>query len=362
MKGRMASATGFWTAWRVTRPFRFGLALGGGAARGLAHIGVLKALTRAGLRPDLVVGTSAGALVGGAYACFQDMEVVEGRFVEFASGDRFRKSSYGMFRKDQAGRRKTFFQKLSRLVKQGVILGVTATKPSFITAADFEEDLKELLLERNIEDLSLPFAAVATDIVRGREVVLRSGPIHLAVAASCALPGVLPPVAIDGSTLIDGGAVSKVPVGIARKLGADFVLGVDIHADLEDDPSTSRGIDIVSRSHTITSDALRRLMLKEADLVIRPEVGHIHWADFGRYAELIRLGEETAAASVPQVKRALRWAQWRSRLAPWTRPRLRAPEPPDPTTGPPEASSHLSEAPIAGRMVRGATKPSNAEV
>lgn len=313
-----ATARGLFARSRLTRPFAFGLALGGGAARGLAHIGVLKVLCREGLVPRVIAGTSAGALVGAAFATSADMEEVEDRFIAYCSGDRFRKSSLGMFRQG----RKTFFQQVTQALKKGLILGVSATKPSFISARAFEEDLKGLLPDPAIEDLPLAFCAVATDIVGGREVLLRTGSLRLAVAASCALPGVLPPVPWQGTTLIDGGAVNKVPAGPARQLGADFVVAVDIHASLPEAPTLSRGIDIVSRSTAITGHRLREILLREADVVIRPEVGHIHWADFGRYVEAIRCGEEAARERLPEIRKAMRRARLVKAVAPWTRTRI----------------------------------------
>ncbi|MFN7974533.1 MAG: patatin-like phospholipase family protein [Acidobacteriota bacterium] len=299
----MAAHRGFLETSRITRPFALGVALGGGAARGLAHIGVLKVLCREGLAPQVIAGTSAGALVGAAFATCGDMVSVEDRFVAYCSGDRFKKSSFGMFRQGDPAR-KTFFQQVTQAVKKGLILGVSATKPSFISAKSFDEDLRELLPDPPIEDLPLPFCAIATDIVAGKEVVMRTGSLRVAVAASCALPGVLPPVAWRGTTLIDGGSVNKVPAGPARSMGADLVVAVDIHASLPESPVLTRGLDIVSRSNAITGHKLRELLLAEADVVIRPEVGHIHWADFGRYAEAIRSGEEAASRAPPRAARA----------------------------------------------------------
>lgn len=365
---RMAArATNPWRRSRLARPFTIGVALGGGAARGLAHIGVLKVLEREGILPQVVAGTSAGALVGAAYAWSRSVQAVEERFVSYASGDKFRKSSFGMFARPGQKRRKNFFQQLTHLVKQGVILGVTATKPSFISAETFSEDLHELLPDVAIEELPIRFAAIATDIVGGEEMVLAEGPLMAAVAASCALPGVLPPVSLRGTTLIDGGSVNKVPARTARQLGADFVVAVDIHAALEDEPGLARGIDIVSRSHAITSHALRRLLLAEADIVIRPEVGQIHWADFGRYAELIRLGEGAAQARVADIRRALRRARWRALLMPWTRPRLaRKVAGSSPPTGrdaaSPSAALVSSSFGVSGRLVAPAVEAKKAEV
>lgn len=306
------------------RPFTVGLALGGGAARGLAHVGVLRSLESARIPIDLIVGTSAGALVGGAFAHHGSARAVEDSFVTYATGERFRRSTFGIFRSGAKGR----LSKIAGLVKKGVILGVTAARPSVISPDTLAADLAVLLPDRGIEELPLRFAAVTTDLGSAREFVLDRGPLRRAVAASCALPGVFPPVAWEGRTLIDGGSVNKVPASTTRRLGADFVIAVDIHASLDEPPAQYRGIDIVSRAHAITGHALREALLADADVVIRPEVGHIHWADFGRYAELIRAGEEAAAAATEEIVRRLFWARLRAVVMPWRRPSLPAPAAP----------------------------------
>ncbi|OJZ18515.1 MAG: patatin [Thiobacillus sp. 65-29] len=183
----------------VPRP-RIGLALGSGSARGWAHIGVIRALADAGIEPDLVCGTSIGALVGAAY--------VAGEL------DRLEAWVRGL-------RPQTVVGFLDVSLNGGLIKG-----EKLITF------FREHFVDRDIQDLARPFAAVATDLAHGREVWLREGGVSDAVRASIALPGLFTPVRRDGAWLVDGGLVNPVPVSLARAMGADVVIAVDLNSDL----------------------------------------------------------------------------------------------------------------------------------
>lgn len=180
---------------------KIGLALGTGAARGWAHIGVLDALIEAGIEPDIVAGTSMGALVGGVY--------VSGRHNVLRD--------WAM----SADRRV-----VASLIDVGFLAG------GLVDGMRILDWLGGLEIARNIEDLERPFAAIATDLTTGREVWLREGPLDRAIRASISLPGIFSPVEIDGEWLVDGGLVNPVPVSVCRALGADFVIAVNLNEDL----------------------------------------------------------------------------------------------------------------------------------
>lgn len=183
------------------KDLRIGIALGSGAARGLAHIGIIKALHDMGIRPDIVCGCSAGAVVGGAYAA--------------GSLDSLEEWVRSLTRKAVIG----FFD--VSLLSGGVIAG-----ERFINF--FGEQIGNV----HIENLSIPFASVATELVTGREVWFRSGPLVDAVRASISLPGVLAPIQIKDKWLVDGGIVNPVPISICRAMGADVVIAVNLNSDL----------------------------------------------------------------------------------------------------------------------------------
>ena len=186
----------------VGEPLRtkIGLALGSGAARGWAHLGVIRVLERSGLAPDVVCGTSIGAVVGAAYAA--------------NSLDAFERWATSLDRRRIAG-----------------FLDI-ALRGGVIRARRVFEAMSEEFPDRLIEETSVPFAAVATDLATGREVWLRSGSMHDALRASVALPGLISPMAVDGRWLVDGGLVNPVPVSVCRALGADFVIAVDLNSGL----------------------------------------------------------------------------------------------------------------------------------
>src|SRR5713101_7568039 len=210
--------------------FKVGLALGGGAARGLAHIGVLKALEEGEIPIDLIVGTSIGALVGGVYATTRSASATEKRFLDFIFSKEFKRSKFDFLRESREARPGLFYNFIS-LVKKGIFYSFSMAKTSWVSAEHFEHNINALLDDVPIEQTAIPFAAVAADITRWEEVVLRSGPLRRAVSASSAVPGLLPPVTIEGRTLIDGGWITKVPVVPALNMGADLVIAVDVSKD-----------------------------------------------------------------------------------------------------------------------------------
>jgi NTE family protein len=277
---------------------KIGLALGGGSARGWAHVGVLRGLEKRGIRPDVVCGTSAGALVGAAFALGK-LDEIE-RWLALLQW------------RDVVGY-------LDFSFKGGVIKG----RRLF----DF---FAEHVGDRNIEDLAIPFGVVATDLSNGNEIWLRRGSLFAAVRASVSIPGFLQPVKVDGRWLVDGGIVDPVPVALCRELGADIVIGVDINkslldedrplaatrlleeedadADLDppaaDEPSL---LAVVERSLYITQSrlALARAAEHPADVLIAPAVGHIGFIEFHRAAESFDAGRSAVELAAADLERVL---------------------------------------------------------
>ena len=205
----------------MTRP-RLGIALGSGSARGWAHIGVLRALTEAGIEPDIVCGTSIGALVGGAY--------VSGRLEAL----------------DDWARSITLFDIVG-------LMDVTLARGGVIAGARLFKGLRSLQKDQLIEDLPKPFAAVATDFTTGRELWLQKGSLLDAVRASASLPGIFPPVKLGGEWLVDGGLVNPVPVSVCRALGAEVVIAVNLNGDI-----TSRNVSLRSARRRLRAPRQRQ--------------------------------------------------------------------------------------------------------
>ena len=297
------------------RTLRVGLALGSGAARGWAHIGVIHELERHNIRPDIICGTSIGALVGAAAA----------------SGELSRLEKWV---------RSLSWQKVIGYFDFSMNGGLIKGEKLF----DF---FRKSIRERNVEDLDLPFGAVATDLASGREIWLRDGSVFEAVRASISLPGLFTPVERDGTLLVDGGLVNPIPVSMCRALGADVVIAVDLNADLLDasrhggaglqavsdgasteptswldqiqqklasalslqdsEHDTPSMVDVITASINIMQVRITRSRLagEPADALIMPRLAHFALLDFHRANEAIEAGEAAARHVIEQIKSLL---------------------------------------------------------
>ena len=259
---------------------KIGLALGSGGARGWAHIGVLRALLAMGVRPDVVTGTSIGAMVGAAYAAgafdafLRELEALN--WVRLAA----------------------FFVE-PRMWTRGIFSGKTVT--TWLERPD-------LLGARTFADLRLPFAAMATDLFTESPVTLREGRLSHAVRASISIPGVFDPVPHEGRFLVDGGFTDPVPVAAARALGADFVIAVDINGGTAGKPKGAPNLlATLLQTTRLVENAMSRLTLAQtpADLLIRPKTGHVQTLDFHGGRALVAAGEAAARAAQPTLSKVL---------------------------------------------------------
>jgi NTE family protein len=259
---------------RDRRP-RLGLALSGGAARGIAHVGVLKVFAEEGVEVDCVAGTSAGSLVGGALAAGMRLEEIE----EIARSLRWR----------DLGR-----MTLSRL-------GVQSN-------AIMEDYVRARFPVTRFEELKVPFAAVATDLHAGTAVVLRDeGDIAFAIRASCAVPGWYVPVTdARGRQLVDGGLVANLPTSVVRSLGAEVAVAVDVNfegAKFMGAPTSVLGV--LLQSFLVVQRVSTSHQRELADVCISPRVGHLRWDEMGRAEEFIAAGVEAAREAMPAIKELL---------------------------------------------------------
>lgn len=251
---------------------KLGLAFGGGFARAVAHIGVLKVLEEEKIPIDLVAGTSAGAILGAAYCAglsTRELEAmaVASRFRDFA---RMTLSRYGLYASDRM--------------------------------ANFCERVLKI---KSFEDLKIPLAVTATDVRTGDPVVFTRGPLVNPMRASCAYPGMFPPVEVDGRSLIDGMLAYSVPTTPLREMGADFVIGVYLSADRSGHPAPRHLLEVIGQCLSIAEDKMRHLWKKDADLVVEPDISGFSFDCFDRAKELIANGEKAARAALPQLRRLL---------------------------------------------------------
>jgi NTE family protein len=254
---------------------KVGLALSGGAARGMAHVGVFKALLENGIPIDYVAGTSAGALAGGAFAA--GLSIAE--IAEMSAKVRW--SLLGRFA-------------FSRF-------GILSTEP-------MRNYIRQNIPAKRFEDLKLPFACVATDLNTGEAVVMKErGDLPLAITASCAIPGIYVPVTDEqGRMLIDGGVAEIIPTNTVRSLGADIVIAVDVNSEgakFLGAPQTILGVFFQSAMMLMRN--VSKHQLNSADIVIRPAIGHLRWDEVGRSKEFISAGEQAALAAIADIKRLI---------------------------------------------------------
>jgi NTE family protein len=288
------------------KSFKIGVVLGGGGTRGFAHLGVLKVLEEEKIPIDLVCGTSFGSLIGGLYATEPDAALIKEKIVRFLKSPIFKHARLEFLKENFTQVKKSsFFDQMKSYFKRGLFYGISLNRGFFISAAELQRTLNGLIEDIRIEDTKIPFFCVAADILSGMEIVLSEGPMREAVAASCAIPGIFPPVKIGNMQLIDGGWVNRVPIEPALRNGATFTIAIEASNNLE--PSElKRGIEIVLRSSDMTRNVLSEIQLRQADVVIRPDVGHIHWAEFNRGAECYKAGEEAAKKMIDSIKREIR--------------------------------------------------------
>jgi NTE family protein len=257
------------------RKLKVGLALGGGAARGFAHIGVIKALESNGIVPDLVVGTSAGSLVGALYAAGNN-------------GNALQKMAIDMDESAISDWSVPFFSGPTGMLK----------------GEGLQNYVNRAVQGQPIEKLKIPFGAVATDLKSGQPILFRRGNTGAAVRASSSVPGVFKPVRIGAIDYVDGGLVSPVPASFARKMGADFVIAVNISVQPEVQPA-SGAFEILLQTFAIMGQSLNQYELKQADIVIRPELATMKGNDFQNRSVAITAGERAALSAMPELRKRL---------------------------------------------------------
>src|SRR5579859_3335529 len=246
---------------------RVGLALAGGFARGIAHIGVLRVLREAGIPIDCVAGTSVGALIGTAYcagASLDEMQT-EGQATTFADFGRWTPSWLGL-----------------------------------ATNQRMEKYLARFTAAKTFEELKTPLAISTSDINEGITVYYTSGPLVQPLRASCAYPALFVPIQYDGRTLVDGFLTAPVPVEGAMLLGAEVVIAVYLDSGSDTTPRTA--VEVISRSFNIIQRHAEVAWRQQADLIIEPDVREYAWDDFSKTAELVKAGEEAARKMLPEIQ------------------------------------------------------------
>jgi NTE family protein len=249
-----------------------GLALGGGMARGCAHIGVLRELEKHDIPIDLIAGTSVGSLIGGAYAAGLSPDQIEEMALTISWND------------------------LGR---------VTISKLGFYNSERTEEYVRKHFPVTEFEKARLPFGAVATDIQTGKMVIFTEGSLPLAIRASCAMPIFYTPVVVNGRMMVDGGLVGHIPASVARLMGADLVIAIDVNSQHLPIPPPTHLFSVMSQALSVMGRTAVQYLYADADIVIRPQIEQVRPDDLSKAAEMIAAGEEAARRMIDKIKRSL---------------------------------------------------------
>jgi NTE family protein len=286
---------------------KIGLALGGGGARGLAHVGVLKVLEREGIPFDLIVGTSMGAIIGAAYAIEPNAALLERRVLNFFQPERGQNRKLKLLEKlDWPHPEKSdLFRQFMEFIGKEIALNLILVRKALFSEKDLRRLLRAILPEIDLRDTKIPFFAAAVDLISGRKIILDRGSIINAVMASCAVPGFMPPIPLDGMILVDGGVIEALPCLAAREKGAEFVIGVDVGLCICNPPVIGDGLDEIQRVMEIMCFYLNQVHLENADIIIQPKVKDSRWADFSKHKELIQEGERAAEAKMKEIHQIL---------------------------------------------------------
>ncbi len=275
--------------WRLRPPV---LALGGGGARGFAHYGVLEVLDEHRLPVRGIAGTSMGAVAGAMCLASGSAGAAIARWRR-AIEDDLVPPVRPLRNRMEEGLRENPLLQAARRIRDQVVVAIAINRQTVLDDRDMARAISFLIPDMDLSELPRPFVAVATDLSDGTEIRLVSGDLRHVLRATSAIPGLLPPVTVDGRMLVDGAVVAEVPVAAARTLGWP-VVAVDVSMDVPRIGSNDLALDTMMRTQMMTSRLVRRADLHQASVVLRPQVGYATWADWSRFDELVDAGRRSA--------------------------------------------------------------------
>jgi len=291
---------------------KIALALGAGGARGLAHIGVIDYLVKAGIEIDFVAGSSIGAIIGALFCHEGDIEAVRQKVLDYLGDEGLAKKWDGLVpRKEQNNKSKPgqIIEDLRTYIGKQYFKFAVITKKSLAKRGDLMEPLEYLFGDLTAEELKIPYSACAVDLLTGQELHLKSGRLAEIVYASSAVPGIFPPLERNGMLLADGSISALVPIEAVPDHDEYFIIAVDFGPGAFLKGELEKGVDILMRSDELARIKLNKLILQNADFVISPEVNEYHWAEFSDYKEIMELGHEAAELAGDRLMSALAEAE-----------------------------------------------------
>lgn len=269
---------------------RFGIALGGGGARGFAHIGVLKRLEELGYKPDFVTGASMGSLVGAVYTRTGSADATYEILDAMVTSEEFKNLGLHLINVKKRGG-DSFWHQVSSFMKDRIVINLAQVKKGLVSIEKVEDAVRVAITDDIWSNGEMQLGIVATDLYNGEDVYFTEGSLAHAVMASIAIPGFLPPVEIGGRHLVDGGVSQQIPIRMAKEMGADFVFGVDVGQDVEPVTELDNAMAIMSQSENIRSCHYRDMLNREADVLLDMEMPGVHWSAYDQREEFVRIGE-----------------------------------------------------------------------
>ncbi|MGQ9799205.1 MAG: patatin-like phospholipase family protein [Ignavibacterium sp.] len=279
---------------------KFGLALGGGGARGLAHIGVLKVLEQNKIKIHSITGCSMGAVIGGLYAYYGNSKQVEDFILEIINHPKFIELGIEKLSEKNNKPDKNYFEQFYDYIAKRVQALKALNRLSYFDE-QLTNEIYKVIPDVPIENFKIKFSAIATDLLSGEEINFTEGSLRKVIQASSAIPGIFPPVKYQNYFLIDGSASESVPAAKVRDLGADRVLAVDVTREIKTIEEPQNVFEILYRAEDISSYHLSMLRLREANLVISPNVKNLSWADFDKAELIISAGEKAARDNIKSI-------------------------------------------------------------
>ncbi len=289
------------------------LALGGGGARGLAHLGAIEEIVRAGWTINRIVGISIGSLAGAMFAFDRDIDVVQRRALDYLLSPEFARKQQVLFSTGSAddetssGGMFGWYHGLMGYLQSHQKLIRATTRRSFLPSAFLEDVVTHLLPDADLADAAIPIGVAAADLRTGKPVVLERGSVRDAVRASAALPGIFPPVEFGDYLLCDLGVVAALPTRLARKHSEDPVIAVDVAGGLQTLEDCPTAMDVLTRIMDIGEVTFRGDLYADPDIVIAPDVSRVHWADFSQSQHVINLGRAAARSALEKTSLKRSW-------------------------------------------------------
>jgi NTE family protein len=295
---------------KIRRKKKIVLALGAGSARGLAHIGVLKALKEAQIPIDAIAGVSFGAIIGSLYSIYTDVNEVSHRIKDYMDSPFF-KDAQKEIKSMERESAHTFFERIQATVKKGYFYSKAINNLSIVTQESFVMNMSVLIGERSFVDMKIPFKCQAVDLITGDPIVFSEGDLCGALQASSAIPGYFPPISKSSMLLVDGGVAEMMPVHLAKTFNPDYIIGVNVRKAVEPltdpDNELTNTFDVIFRSYDITRDFMDVYLCKEIDCVITPEIHFQHWYDFDHIDYFVDQGYKAGKAKIDEIKKDIYW-------------------------------------------------------